>query len=103
MAPRDAAAEESRILRAFVADGRLVSIPARHGRRLVVLRWLLDHAFPEERPYPEREVNERLALVHPDVAALRRYLVEARLMTREAGIYRRAASGGPADATSPVE
>lgn len=94
---------ESRILRAFVADGRLVSIPARHGRRLVVLRWLLDHAFPDERPYPEREVNERLALVHPDVAALRRYLVEAGLMIREAGIYRRAAADGPADATSSGE
>ena len=32
----------------------------------------------------------RLALLHPDVAALRRYLVDGRLMTREAGIYRRA-------------
>jgi hypothetical protein len=32
----------------------------------------------------------RLALLHPDVAALRRYLVDAGLMTRDAGIYRRA-------------
>jgi hypothetical protein len=32
----------------------------------------------------------RLALLHPDVAALRRYLVDGRWMTREAGIYRRA-------------
>ena len=32
----------------------------------------------------------RLALVHPDVAALRRYLVDAKLMTRSNGVYRRA-------------
>ena len=31
----------------------------------------------------------RLALLHPDVAALRRYLVDGGWMTREAGIYRR--------------
>jgi len=32
----------------------------------------------------------RLALLHPDVAALRRYLIDGGWMTREAGIYRRA-------------
>ena len=31
----------------------------------------------------------RLALVHPDVAALRRYLVDAKLLSRANGIYRR--------------
>ena len=31
----------------------------------------------------------RLALVHPDVAALRRYLVDAKLMARSNGISRR--------------
>jgi hypothetical protein len=35
-------------------------------------------------------VNQRLALFHPDVAALRRQLVDSGLMTREAGEYRRA-------------
>jgi hypothetical protein len=35
-------------------------------------------------------VNERLAVYHEDVAALRRYLVSAGLMTRSGGIYRRA-------------
>ena len=30
----------------------------------------------------------RLASAHPDVASLRRYLVEWRFMRREAGIYR---------------
>ena len=42
--------------------------------------------------YPEREVNALLAVWHPDVAALRRYLVDEGLLTREAGVYWR--SGG---------
>ena len=82
-------AEDARVLRSFVVDGRLVSIPAQEKKRAVILRWLLDRCFAEDRDYPEKEVNQRLGLVHRDVAALRRYLVDARLMTRTAGVYRR--------------
>jgi DNA-binding transcriptional ArsR family regulator len=80
---------DARVLRAFVVDGRLASIPAQEKKKLVVLRFLRDQCFPEDRPYPEREVNARLALFHPDVASLRRYLVERGLMTRTAGVYHR--------------
>ena len=83
--------EEARTLRAFLVDGRLVSIPAQSGRRDVILRFLLERVFTEDRDYPEKEVNARLALFHPDVASLRRYLVDERYVTREAGRYRRAA------------
>jgi hypothetical protein len=82
---------DARVLRAFIVDGRLASIPAQAKKRDVVLRYLLDACFPDDREYPEKEVNQRLALFHRDVAALRRYMVEAGLMTRSAGIYRRAA------------
>jgi hypothetical protein len=34
-------------------------------------------------------VNQRLALFHRDAAALRRYMVDAGLVTRSAGDYRR--------------
>jgi hypothetical protein len=81
---------DAKVLRSFFREGRLVSIPAQDRKKLVVLRHLLDLCFPEDRAYPEREVNQRLALLHPDVAALRRQLVDFRLMTREAGEYRRA-------------
>jgi hypothetical protein len=81
---------DAKVLRAFVVDGRLTTIPARERKKLVVLRWLRERCFAEDRPYPEKEVNARLAEVHPDVAALRRYLVDVGLMTREAGVYRRA-------------
>jgi hypothetical protein len=81
--------EEEKVVRAFLRDGRLVSIPAKPRKRDLLLPVILDRCFPEDRDYEEREVNMRLALLHPDVAALRRYLVDGRLMTREAGIYRR--------------
>jgi len=81
---------EANVLRAFFRDDRLVTIPARAKKRAIVLRYLLERCFAEDRSYPEREVNQRLALFHPDVAALRRYLVDEGLVTREAGSYRRA-------------
>ena len=83
-------AVDAKVIRAFFREGRLVSIPARDRKKIVVLRHLRDLCFPEDRVYPEKEVNQRIALLHPDVAALRRYLVDFRLMTREAGEYRRA-------------
>jgi DNA-binding HxlR family transcriptional regulator len=83
-------AYDAKVLRAFLRDGRLVSIPAQDRKRQAVLRYLLDHCFAEDRVYPEREVNERLGEYHEDVASLRRYLVAAGLMTRSGGEYRRA-------------
>jgi hypothetical protein len=86
----DPAEQSQRAIDAFFRDGRLVSIPARQGKRRFVLVEIRERCFAEDRDYPEREVNMRLALLHPDVAALRRYLVDAGLMTRSNGIYRRA-------------
>jgi hypothetical protein len=81
--------EEAKILRAFIVDGRLETIPAQERKRAVVLRYLRDEVFTEDRSYPEKEVNQRLALFNPDVASLRRYLVDGGLVSRAAGIYRR--------------
>lgn len=85
------ATPEDRTIAAFIRDGRLASIPSQGAKRQVILRYLLDHCFAEDRAYPEPEVNRRLAAYHPDVAALRRYMVDAGLMTRSGGEYRRAA------------
>jgi hypothetical protein len=90
--------EQEKVIRAFVRDGRLASIPAKPKKRELLLPYLLDLAFPEDREYKEREVNQRLALLHRDVAALRRYLVDGGLMTRDSGVYRRVtpmATGAP--------
>jgi hypothetical protein len=85
---------EDAVLSAFVRDGRLVSIPAQQSKRRVVLEHLVRVFEPGIR-YPEREVNALLAVWHPDHAALRRYLVDEGLLSREAGLYWR--TGGWVD------
>ena len=92
--PMSADPAEDAVLSAFVRHGRLTSIPAQRSKRLVVLGHLVRVFEPGVR-YPEREVNALLAVWHPDVAALRRYLVDEGLLTREAGVYWR--SGGWVD------
>jgi hypothetical protein len=87
---RDDPAYEAKVIRAYVRKGRLVTLPARERKRRVVLRFLIDEIFPDERPLEEPEVNERLARWHPDFASLRRYLIDAGLATRTGMTYRRA-------------
>ena len=82
------------MLRRFIINGRLMSIPASHGRRLVILDHIVRVFEPGVR-YPEAEVNALLRAFHPDSAALRRYLVDEGLLSREAGIYWRI--GGPVE------
>jgi hypothetical protein len=77
-----------RVLHSFFEGGRLLSIPAQHSKRLIVLRYLAETVFEEGRNYPEKEVNQLLALRHPDVASLRRYQIDEGFMDRAAGIYR---------------
>jgi hypothetical protein len=81
---------EARVLRAFIRRDRLVSIPARERKRRVILRFLLDQVLPDDAPVAERDLNLRIARWNPDPAALRRYLVDARLAERDRGVYRRA-------------
>jgi len=69
------------------ANGELTAIPAQEKKRQVILRYLAATVFVSGVAYPEKEVNQRLAVHHPDVASLRRYLIEWRYMRRKAGIY----------------
>ena len=85
---------ESAVLAAFIRDGRLTTIPAQRTKRRVVLEHVV-RVFDVGVRYPEREVNALLGVWHPDTAALRRYLVDEGLLTREAGLYWR--SGGWVD------
>ena len=92
--------DQEKVVRAFLRDGRLVSIPAKPSKRDLLMPVILDRCFPDDREYEEKEVNMRLALLHPDVAALRRYLVDGHWMTRDAGIYRRARPRDEAPSTT---
>lgn len=80
------------ILRTFLRDGRIVQLPAARGKRRVVLEHLVTMFEPGVR-YAEREVNALLRAWHDDYAALRRYLIDEALMSREDGVYWR--TGGP--------
>lgn len=85
---------EDQVLRSFVRNGELVTIPAARSKRLVVLEWLAMR-FEPGRTYPEAEVDRLLRTVHPDHAALRRYLVDEGFLERREGSYWRA--GGAFD------
>ncbi|HEX5615734.1 MAG TPA: DUF2087 domain-containing protein [Acidimicrobiia bacterium] len=90
----DAPAEVAKVMRAFVRDGRLLSIPAVHSKRLVILDWLAQQ-FEPGRKYSESMVNLVLGRYHADTAALRRYLVDEGYLDRDRGEYWR--SGGTFD------
>ena len=95
------------MLRRFVHNGRLLAMPAAHGKRLVVLDHLAG-LFEPGRRYPEPEVNELLGRYHPDYAMLRRYLVDDGFLDRadeKAGsrtvkVYWR--TGGTVDTSAPT-
>jgi hypothetical protein len=89
---QDALRDRDAVLRAFVTpEGTLTSIPTKIRKRLVVLD-LLSQQFEPGEKYDETQVNNRLRAFHPDVAALRRYLVEEGFLDRADGLYWR--SGG---------
>lgn len=77
---------ERRVLQTFFKNGRLSEIPTRPSRRLVVLRRLAQE-FRIGEFYNELQVNEILKRFHDDVAALRRYMVDNRIMARKDGLY----------------
>lgn len=83
--------DSASVLRVFLPQGRLDTIPASRSKRLVVLNHIAMVFEPGVR-YPEREVNTLLTAFHPDYAALRRLLVDESFLTRDGGTYWR--SGG---------
>jgi hypothetical protein len=78
-------------LRPFFRDGRIIAMPARPGRRRLLLDCVAQ-AFEPGLRYPEALVDDVLRLLCEDHAVLRRYLVDEGFLSRQAGIYWR--SGG---------
>jgi hypothetical protein len=86
----DATPEQAAVLRNFVdSEGRIRELPARAAKREVVLEYVVER-FASQREYSEGEVNDVLLELFDDHVTLRRYLVDAELLTRKAGVYRRA-------------
>jgi hypothetical protein len=86
--------EEEAVLRSYFRGGRLKEIPAKHGKRAIVLSRLALE-FDVGVRYSEREVNETLERFHPDFASLRRYLIDDGFLSRGGGEYWR--TGGPVE------
>lgn len=91
--------EEAEVLGRFFSGDRLTSIPAVHGKRLIVLERLAQEFEPGLR-YEETEVNFTLQMFHADYAALRRHLVDEGFLTRADGVYWR--TGGRYDPSLPA-
>lgn len=91
--PLDPDRARASVLRAFIADGRLVSFPAARSKRRVVLEHIVASFEPGVR-YSEREVDAILRAWHDDHAALRRYLVDEDLVARDKGVYWRIGGAG---------
>lgn len=85
------ARSEQLLARFFDDTGRLRQIPARAAKRRVVLDHVARLFEPGVR-YSESQLNAALRAVYPDVAALRRYLVDEQFLSRDHGTYWR--SGG---------
>ncbi|NHA01596.1 DUF2087 domain-containing protein [Nocardioides sp. W3-2-3] len=83
--------EEQTLRRFFTPEGRLRDLPTRHLKRRVVLDRIAQRFEPGRR-YDWREVDAILKEIHPDHAALRRYLVDDGFLTRQDDVYWR--SGG---------
>jgi hypothetical protein len=81
----------AKVLRAYFEGNRLARMPRAGRKRQVVLEYLATEFEPGVH-YSEAAVNAVLRAFHDDVAALRRYLVDAGLLDRANGEYWR--SGG---------
>jgi len=87
----DETTERRLVLDRSFRKGRVVHLPTKRSKRLIVL----DHLAQRFEPgihYTERQINASLAAVYEDTAALRRYLVDEGLLERADGEYWR--SGG---------
>lgn len=74
------------VLDRAIVDGRLVHLPTKRTKRLIVLERLAQEFEPGER-YSERDVNGILRRFHDDTAMLRRHLVDEAMLDRADGEY----------------
>lgn len=83
---KDQPHDVARILDAAFRDGELVRWPAKRSKRLVVLDHL-SQQFDVGVRYTERQVDDTLRRFDPDVATMRRYLVDDQFLDRGEGEY----------------
>ena len=72
----------------FFKCGKLINLPKQQKKREIVLREIAT-AFEKGRDYSEREVNIIIADFHDDFCTIRRDMIAEKLLSREAGVYRK--------------
>lgn len=78
-------AYDRKVLSVFLdEDRRLKAHPMKRKKFEVILRHALRTCFPDEGPWSEPEVNERLKPLTDDVASIRRGFIDHGFMTRDA-------------------
>jgi predicted transcriptional regulator len=82
----DLDAYDRKVLRDYMEEGHLRSIPRQWKKREAILRYLVEQ-FEWDRRYSEKEVNEIIGRIHEDYATLRRELIDSRRLAREREIY----------------
>jgi len=93
--------EEEIVQRYLNADGSLRQMPAKRGPRLLMLAHIA-RRISTGVELPESAINEALRPFDPDVAMLRRALVDERLIERwPPGIYRRMETGTGGTSAEP--
>jgi predicted transcriptional regulator len=80
----DLGSYDRKVLRDYLENGRLKTIPAQRKKRDVILRYILQEFEPGRR-YAENEVNEIISRFHEDYATIRREFIMRRMMDREGG------------------
>jgi DNA-binding transcriptional ArsR family regulator len=80
----DLEAYDRKVLQSFLdKNGHIKAFPTQEKKLLVLLRHVIKD-FEPGKHYTEKEVNAILSKYNPDVSFLRRSLIEAKLMARQA-------------------
>jgi len=66
---------------------RLLTFPQRQKKKVAVLQQIA-LGFEPGVKYPEKEVNQIISRFHPDTAAIRRHMIEYKILVRDsASVY----------------
>ena len=66
----------------FRPDGTLTHIPARLEKKLAILHHIAKD-LSSDLKYPEKELNQIISKYHADTAAIRRHMVEFKILERD--------------------
>ncbi len=91
-----------KVLSTFFRDGVLVKLPSQFKKKLIILEEILK-LFDSEKMYKEKEVDETLKPIAEDYVSIRRFFIDEKMMTRNAGIYRKIASDAAPSSGSVLE